>query len=293
MQIRAKMHLLLLLGLASAPALPAQVDAREVIRRAVAADARNWNVARSYTFSERVELRRLDSLGRLKSEDVRSYDVTLVEGSPYRRLAARDGRPLPAGEEQKEQEKLATSIAERREETGAQRTARVATYEKRPEWQRDAWRELPEAFDFRLAGEEVLDGRSLYVIEATPRLGYMPRSRTAKVFSRLKGRLWVDKQDHQLVKAEAEVIDTISLGLFLVRVAKGARSVLEQARVNDQVWLPRRVQAFASVRLGLLKVLYIQQEVSYSRCREFQTDSPIISRVNISPGQTIGQQIAQ
>ncbi len=292
MQILATTRVLLL-ALASAPVLTAQVDAHEIIRRAVAADAHNWKVARNYTFSERVELRRLDSHGRLKSEEARSYEVTLVEGSPYRRLAARSGRPLPIGEEQQEQEKLAKSIAERREETSAQRTERVETYEKRPEWQREAWRELTEAFDFQLAGEEVLDGRSVYLIEATPRHGYTPRSRTAKVLPRLKGRLWVDKQDHQLVKAEAEVIETIYMGLFLVRVAKGSRAVLEQARVDDRVWLPRRVQAFASVRLGLLKVLHIQQEVSYSRCREFQPDSPVISRVNISPGQTIGRQIAR
>jgi hypothetical protein len=36
---------------------------------------------------------------------------------------------------------------------------------------------------------------------------------------------------------------------------------------------------FVSARLGLLKVLHIEQEISYSKCREFQTDSPIISRM--------------
>jgi hypothetical protein len=293
MKILAQMHVLLWLGLASAPALPAQVDAREVIRRAVAAEARNWNVARGYTFLERVEFRRLDSHGQLKSTEVQTYDVTLVEGSPYRRLTARGGRPLPPGEEKKEQEKLATSITERLEETSVQRAERVQTYEKRPEWQREAWRELPEAFDFRLTGEEMLDGRSLYVIDARPRRGYQPRSRVTRMFPSLHGKLWVDKQDYAVVKAEAEVTDTISVGLFLVRVAKGSRAVLEQARVSDGVWLPRRVQAFASVRLGLLKVLRFEQDVSYSRCRESQSDSPIVSRVEVSPGLRIGQGIAK
>ncbi len=73
------------------------------------------------------------------------------------------------------------SPAERREETAVQRAQRLAEYDRRPEWQREAWRELPEAFDFRLAAQEVWDGHSLYVIEAAPRQGYQPRSRTAKV----------------------------------------------------------------------------------------------------------------
>jgi hypothetical protein len=119
----------------------------------------------------------------------------------------------------------------------------------------------------------------VYVIQATPRQGYQPRSRTAKVLAHLQGKLWVDRQDYHLLKAEVEVVDTISVGLFLVRVAKGSRAAFEQTRVNDGVWLPRQVRAFVSIRLGLLKVLRIEQETSYSKCREFQTDSPIISQM--------------
>ena len=269
----------LLLILASAIALPGQTDAREVIRRAVAADERNWKVARNYTFSERVNLRYLDAQGRVKSQEIGIHEVLLLDGSPYRRLVARDDCPLPPAEETKEQEKLARSIAERRDQTAAQRAERVAEYDRRPEWQRETWRELPEAFDFRLAGEEVWDGHGLYVIEAKPRQGYQPPSRTAKVLPHLRGKLWVDKQDYHLVKAEVEVVDAISVGLFLVRVAKGSRVAFEQTRVNDEVWLPRQVRAFVSIRLGLLKVLRIEQEISYSKCHEVQTDSPIISQL--------------
>jgi hypothetical protein len=267
----------LLLILASATAGLCQTDAREIVRRAVAADERNWKAARNYTFSERADLRYLDSQGRVKSQEIRIHDIMLLDGSPYRRLVARDDRSLPRGEEKKEQEKLARSIAERREETAAQRAQRLAEYDRRPEWQREAWRELPEAFDFRLAREEVWDGHSLYVIDATPRQGYQPRSRTAKVLAHLQGKLWVDRQDYHLLKAEVEVVDTITVGLFLVRVAKGSRAAFEQTLVNDEVWLPRHVRAFVSARLGLLKVLRIEQEISYSKCREFQANSPIIS----------------
>ena len=268
-----------LLILASATALLGQTDAREVIRRAVAADERNWKVARDYTFSERVNRRYLDSQGRVKSQDVRIHDVMLLDGSPYRRLVARDDRPLPPAEEKKEQETLARSIAERRDETAARRTQRRAEYDRRPEWQREAWRELPEAFDFQMVAEEVWEGHGLYIIKATPRQGYQPRSRTAKVLVHLQGKLWVDKQDYHLVKAEVEVVDTISVGLFLVRLAKGSRAAFEQTRVNDEVWLPRQVRAFISARLGLLKVLHIEQEINYSKCRGIQTDASIISQM--------------
>ena len=111
------------------------------------------------------------------------------------------------------------------------------------------------------------------MVEAMPRPGFQPRSRTAKLFPSIKARLWVDQQDHQIIRVEAEVIDTISLGLFLVRVAKGSRATLELTSVGDGVWLPDRLQISASARLGLLKVLCIEQEVHYSRYCSVPTDA--------------------
>jgi hypothetical protein len=256
---------LLLLGLASSTALLGQVDARAIIRQAVAADESNWRIARNYTFLQRVELRRLDGQGSVKLSEVQTYDVTLQEGTPYRRLLQRDDRPLPPAEENRERESLAKSIAERQQETEVERAKRLSAYERRPDWQREAWHELTEAFEFRMAGEGRLDGHGIFIIEAMPRQGYQPRSRAAKLFSSLKGRFWVDQQDHQIVKVEAEVIDTISVGLFLVRVAKGSRATLDLTCVGDGIWLPDSLQVFASARLGLLKTLRIEQSVHYSR----------------------------
>ncbi|HXN46726.1 MAG TPA: hypothetical protein VN893_08795 [Bryobacteraceae bacterium] len=269
-----------LLILASATLAAGQTDAREMIRRAAAADERNWKAARNYTFSEREKLRYLDSQGGVKSQEVRLTDVMLLDGSPYSRLVARDDRPLSPAEDRKEQEKLTRNLAERRDQTASQRGQRLADYASRPEWQREAWRELPDAFDFRLAGEEVWDGHALYVIEATPHQGYQPLSRTAKIFAHLRCRLWVDKQDYHLVKGDVEVVDTISVGLFLVRVARGSHAAFEQTRVNDEVWLPSHLRASVSARLGLLKVLRVEQELSYSKCRDSRADSPVISQMS-------------
>ena len=263
MKIRRDLRMVLL-AVASTAALFGQVDAREIIRNAVAADERNWRIARNYTFLERVELRRLDAQGRVKLSEVQTYDVTLPEGTPYRQLVQRDDRPLPPTEEKKEQESLAKSIAERRQETATERAKRLFVYERRPDWQREAWHELPEAFEFRLAGEGTLDGHSVFIIDAVPRQGYQPQSRTARLFHSLHGRFWVDQQDHQIVKVEAEVIDTISVGLFLVRVAKGSRAILELTCDSDGVWLPDRLHVFASARLGLVQALRIEQSVHYS-----------------------------
>ena len=259
-------------------ALAGDPDPVDIVRRSLDAfDGENSRIARNYTFLEHVETRRLKDSGAVDSRSSKTYDVTLVEGSPYRRLIEREDKPLPPEEERRQQDELRKSIESRREETPAQRAKRLADFEKERTKYRAAMREIPDAYNFRLAGEEVIDGRPAYVIEATPRPGYKPRSRYAKLYPHMKGTLWINKTDYHLAKTEAELIDNFNLGWVLVRVAKGARVRLEQTWVNEEVWLPMRIWFVASARVGLLKRVHVEQENTYSRYRKFQAESRIVS----------------
>lgn len=252
-------------------------DAHEIVQRSVTAIEGNWKIARNYTFLEREEERQLDSEGRVKSKEVKTYDITLLEGSPYMRLTERDDHPLPPAEEKKEQEKLEKSIAEREKETPAERQRRIDDYEKRRQRQRETMQEVAEAFDFRVIGQERVDGRDTWILDATPRKGYVPRSRDAKILPHVRGKLWIDQRTYHWVKLEAEVIDTVSWGLFLVRLDRGARIWFDQTLVNDEVWLPKHVYISASARLGIFKKLRVEQDTTFKNFRKFQADSHLVA----------------
>src|SRR5579883_2321151 len=81
-------------------------DAREIVRRSVNVGDENVRAARNYTFRERNEGRTLDNSGRVTKTEVETYDVTLLDGSPYKRLIARNDKPLDQKDEKKEEEKL-------------------------------------------------------------------------------------------------------------------------------------------------------------------------------------------
>jgi hypothetical protein len=66
------------------------------------------------------------------------------------------------------------------------------------------------------------------------------------------------------------------MGLFLVRVAKGSRIVIEQTRVNDEVWLPKSATVAAGARLLLVKGIRVDAQIDFSNYRKFQTDSQIV-----------------
>jgi hypothetical protein len=213
----------------------------------------------------------------VKNREVHTYDVTLLEGSPYRRLVAQNDRPLTAKDQKKEEEKLRQSNVARSQETEPQKQQRIADWRRKQEKQREPMHEIPDAFDLRLLPEESLGGRAMWVIDATPKPGYKPKLKSAFFFPKVKMRFWIDHQDYQAVRAEIETLETIAWGGIVARLAKGDRLTFEMARVNDEVWLPKAIRIAGSARVLLVKGFRGSIEISYSNYKKFSTESRVVS----------------
>jgi hypothetical protein len=257
-------------------ALPAQ-DAGSIIRRAIEFDERNDRVALTYTYLQREETRTLDGGGRPKSHMVKTWDITPIEGLPYRRLVERNDQPIDAAEARAEADKLRRSIEERRKEPPGQTARRIAEWRRKREQQRAFINEIPDAYDFHAVGEERVNGLEAWVIDATPRAGYNARSSMAGILPKIKPRFWIGKASGQWMRIEAETMDTISIGWLVVRVGKGSRLTMEQTPVNGEVWLPKHVSAAANVRVLLVKGYHFQADYSFSGYKKFQADSHVVS----------------
>ena len=255
------------------------VNPREIVRRSVEADQRNTKLAKNYTYQERVVEKRVDKEGRPKKQEINSYDISILYGEPYRRLLEKNDRPLDEREQKKEDEKLNKFIAKYRDESPKDREKRLAEADKRREDQRAFAREIVDAYNFRLLGEEQVDGRSVYVIEATPRPDFHAKQPHADLLSKFRGKIWIDKNEYQWVKMQAETIDTVSFGLFLFRLHKGSTVAFEQTRVNEEIWLPRHISVAASARVALMMNAQFEQETTFSNYRKFVTDSRILPGV--------------
>jgi hypothetical protein len=266
----------LILVIFAAAVLPAQ-DAAEVVRKSAALEDHNADLSRMYTYLRRQEQRETDSAGKLKKTESDTYDITLLEGSSYRRHVSHNDQPLSAKEEKAEQEKLRKSIEERRKETPAAREQRIQDYARRQHKDREPYKEVPNAFNLTMAGEETLDGIPVYVIDASPKPGYKPKTNATQFFPKVKGRLWIAKQDYQLIKLDIESQDTISFGGFLIRMTKGSHVTIEATRVNNEVWLPKSAVLRGSVRIALIKVIRGEVLFTFTDYKKFQADSRVIS----------------
>jgi hypothetical protein len=259
-----------------ATTLPAE-DAREIIRKSVELDQVNWQRMKDYTWIAKETTRSLDSRGKVKSEDADQWETVVLYGEPHRRMLERKGKLLTAEEKDKEQEKLDRAVAKLANETDAQRAHRLAQVEKEREKNREFLRDVPDMYDFKIMGEEKIDGLDTWVITATPKAGYQPKHGDAKPLLKIQGKIWIDKAEYQWVRIEAETTGTISYGLFLARLNPGAKLLFEQTRVNDEIWLPKFEHVSGSGRLGLVKKIALEQDLTWSNYRKFQVESKIVS----------------
>jgi hypothetical protein len=258
-------------------------DAVSIVRKSVSHDQANWERAKSYTFIVRTQVRERKSDGSFKFLDQKVEEILFLYGEPYERVIEKDGKPLSTEEARKEQQKLDKTAAKRQKESEEERRKRIESYEKKRREERDFAREVPDAYNFRIVGEEVVNGRKAWVIDATPRPDYRPKNSRASMLKKFHGKMWIDQQEYQWVRLEGEVIDTVSWGLFLARLAKGSKIYFEQVRVNDEVWMPKQIRLDLDARLALLKRLQGDVDVRFEKFRKFQTDSRILSTAELTP----------
>lgn len=252
-------------------------DAHEIITRAFAANEKSDDALANYAFVQRQHFRVLDGKGKVKEERSRTLEVMFVDGSPYRRVVARNDKPLSPDEQKKEDERLRRSDEERRKDTPDQRKARLDDWRKQQDDKNAQYHEVPDAFDFKLAGEETVGETPCYMVDATPKAGYKFKNPKSSMVAKFKGRLWIAKADYGLVKFDAEALDTVPFRGILFRMAKGSRLHVEFEKVNNEAWFPKLATIRVAGRALLLIGIHADGDYTFRDYKKFQVDSRMLS----------------
>jgi hypothetical protein len=289
MLVKLALVLVLMLGCALAQDNPApslsQDQIRDLIRQTAANDMENDKRQRDYTYIQREEQHHLDGKGQVKSTETKTSEVLEIYGEQVERLIAKDDKPLPEKDARKEEEKIQKLIDKRKNESEEDRNKREKKEEKDREQDRQFVREVADAYNFTFVGIDSLSGRDTYVIDGEPLPGYEPHLKEAKILPKFRFRAWIDRDEAQWKKLDIQCIDTVSFGLFLARVHKGSRIIIEQTRINDEVWLPQHIAVKIDVRLALLKNFDVEDDITYRDYKKFRTDTKIIPVGEVQPPQ--------
>ncbi len=195
-----------------------------------------------YTFNETYTERKLDGGGAVKKTKVEAYEVypSVEPRKMYRRLVARDGRPMSekqlADQDKEYEEKMARREARRAARTEAERARREE--EKRRE-ERAVIDEVFLMDDFQITGREMIEGRPTIVVRFSPKPGYKPVTEGGKLIQKLSGTAWIDEADRQLVRLEAQLLENLGVGpVRIARLQKGSSAYFMRRKINDEIWLP-------------------------------------------------------
>jgi hypothetical protein len=194
--------------------------------KAVAAMARDFAAQPDFNWKERDRT----------ADGWRSYQVSIIDGTPYNRLLAVNGKPLSAAEEAEQMQKQKQEAEKRRAESPQARRDRIQKYQRDRTRDQNMFTQLTEAMNFSLIGTKRVRGFNVWVLKATPRPDYQPPNRDATVLKGMEGELWIDQKTYQWVHVRAVVIRPVSIEGFLAEVEPGTLFELQMMPVTSDIW---------------------------------------------------------
>jgi hypothetical protein len=251
-------------------------DLRAIVERTAANDEINDKRARDYTYTELQTEQDLDKSGKIHKSSTETHEIMILDDEYVERLVAKDGQPLPPKEAQKEDERINKWLEKRKNESPDEKRDRLAKGEKEREKDREFVREIADAYYFKALPDETIGGRDAFVISAEPRPDFKPHTPDARFLPKFRFRAWIDKSECQLIKLDADVIGTVSVGFFVARLYPGSRFELEQTRVNDEVWLPSHIDVRLVARVLLVKGFNENLVFDYSDYKKFRSNIQIL-----------------
>jgi hypothetical protein len=114
-------------------------------------------------------------------------------------------------------------------------------------------------------------------VDFGPNPDFKPKKAIESMVQRLAGVIWIDEKARDVARLEAHFDNSLKIGGgMLASIEKGSSLVFEQARVNDEVWLPSYVEIHVTGRALLLVKLKANEIDRYTDYKKFHSESKIV-----------------
>ena len=146
-------------------------------------------------------------------------------------MIRKNGKELAPNKARAEQARFDKAVNKRAHETPEAQVRRQKAERKIQAKRNTCREEFMRAFDFRLAGEEVVGGRPSWVIDASPVPKSAPRCSDLRTLSKFHFEIWIDQTEFGWARFEGDNIAPIGWGLWPGRqTAGGMYLISEQTR---------------------------------------------------------------
>jgi len=196
--------------------------------------------ALQYTYNQQVLVEKLDGEGAVKEREERLYQLIRIDGEPYLRLVQKNSQPPTNDDledEVKRENEFRKRLVERRQKKSDDESFRFD-------------RELVSKYRGEMLGRETVNGRPAYILRFEPKSRDLPvRKRVDRLTNKLAGKLWIDTQDYEIVKAEGSLIEPARVWLGLIAKFNKLDFSVEMVRLDESTYLPMRLDALLQGRV--------------------------------------------
>jgi hypothetical protein len=261
-------------------------DVVTLMRDVEANQRKSEAVQRDYIYHSVATEQETDRHGQVKKTTVTESDVFWVNGVPVRRTWKKDGKPLSPDEIAKENEridKIAAKANEKRDKADAQGK------ETDPRGNDEITvSRLLELGAFTNPRRVQLNGRDTIAVDFTGDPKAKTRNRAEDVIRDLAGTAWIDEQDHVLAGVEGHFVNSFKIGAGLVaNIQKDTRFSMTQIKVNDEVWLPAKIEGQGSFHALLFIGFNGSGQIVNSDYRKFRATATVLPGVTqVGPPQS-------
>jgi hypothetical protein len=235
-------------------------------------------IQKDYLYHSAETQQERDGNGAVKKTMTKEYDVFWVSGVPVRRLTRKDGKDLTPDEQKKESEHIDKEVAKAREKKEKAESQGNGTNARGGD--EITVSRFLELGSFTNARRTQLDGRDTIMVDYAGNPKAKTHNRGEDVVRDLVGTIWIDEQDRVIRKTEGHFLNAFKIGGGLVvNIRKDTSFGLDQKKVNDEVWLPARIEAQGAARALLLFSFNGSVSVRMSDYRKFKATSTILPGV--------------
>jgi hypothetical protein len=232
-------------------------------------------IRKNYICTDDEEEYELDKDGNAKKKETRQYEFYFVEGTGIKRLLSKEGVALNDSERRKEDERVTKDEKKARE-----RRAKIDSGEH--EKNTITISTFLRSSKFQNMRRERYQEQEVIAVDFVPNPDFKPNGLAESIANKLGGTIWIDEQGHQVARLEAKLLKGQSAGMGLASVKEGTSFVLEQQKINGELWMPSLFDGNIGARV-LFKGIHQRTVDHYSNYKKFKSTTRILGVEEVKP----------
>jgi hypothetical protein len=206
-------------------------------------------------------------------------EVVETKSGSLDRLIAIAGRPLSAGQQRDETERILRLSHNPEEQRKLEQTR------KKDAEQCDAFLNMvPEAFLFEYAGES----GGLVKLNFKPNPAFRPPSREGKVLHEMTGEIWIDAKQQRLVSINGHLVNEVKFaGGLLGHLEKGGQFAVKRTEIAPAQWEVTEMAVNMQGKALLFKTISVQQKELHRNFERVPDDLTIVDAAAILLKQSL------